>query len=140
MSDAEERQPSQGDGGRNDPEWPTHFPPGCPPTDADSLSGIVYMLVSASPPTPKDMECAMDRDVFKDGPPCERASLSCARNSSHLVQLRSNSKRLRNHVVAVATFQPEHGKIKPTRGPGHYSMWLRAKYLKIGYTMFTVQP
>lgn len=54
-------------------EWPDHFPPGCPPADAHDLSGIVYMLVATDPPTPEDMECAIDRKSFIGKPevfPC----------------------------------------------------------------------
>lgn len=120
-------------------EWPQHFPAGCPPKDADDLSGIVYMLVETDPPTPTDMKCAVDRGSFIGQPECDRASISCARDSQHLRDLRGNSKRLRRHLIANGTFSPEHGKIKQTRGPGHYSMWLRAKYLSIGHTLFKVQ-
>lgn len=120
-------------------EWPAHFPPCCPPSDAQALSGVVYMLVGSSPPTPKDMECAMDRGSFRGKPECLRASLSCARDPEHLRQLRANAPRLAKHLVAAAKLRAEHGKIKQTGAAAHYSMWLRAKYLSIGHAQFAVQ-
>lgn len=119
-------------------EWPVHFPPGCPPADAADLSGVIYMLVETNPPTERDMKCASDRGSFRNKPECLRASLSCARDVEHLKEVCANSPRLANHHVASATFQPQHGKIKQTGAPGHHSMWLRAKYLAIGHTMFRV--
>lgn len=119
-------------------EWPDHFPPGCPPADAHDLSGIVYMLVATDPPTAEDMECAIDRKSFIGKPECLRASLSCARDAEHLVSARANSKRLRNHMVAKAELKAEHGKIKQTGAPEHYSMWLRAAHLAVGHLLFKV--
>lgn len=123
-----------------DPEWPSHFPADCPPQDAVDLSGSVYLLVATNPPTATDMECAIDRGSFLNSPQCQRASLSCARTPEHLYELRRGVKRLRNHLVAGGQFQSAHGKIKQTGAPGHYSMWLRAKYLQMGHTLFKVIP
>lgn len=82
----------------------------------------------------------MDRDTHKKGAPCLRASLSCAREEMHLQELREGVPRLRNHLIGAAELQPEHGKIKQTGRQGHYSMWLRAQWLKIGHTLFEVHP
>lgn len=131
-------QAKQG-GTQGSPEWPTHFPPGCPPKDADDLSGTVYMLVETNPPTPKDMQCAVERKTFIGKPECGRASLSCARDSDHLRDLRGNSKRLRRHHIAGGVFNAGHGKIQQTGSAGHYSVWLRAAVLSIGHTLFSVQ-
>lgn len=121
-----------------EPEWPAHFPPACPPRDAEDLRGTVYMLVATDPPTPTDMECAIDRRTFIGKPECARASLSCARDPEHLADLRRNSKRMRNFLIASAAFSAEHGKIMQTGGPEHYSMWLRRHALSVAHTMFTV--
>ena len=123
-----------------DLEWPAHFPADCPPQDADALSGMVYMLVATDPPTARDMECAMDRGSYKNDSPCLRAALSCARSRNHLEELRERFPRLRKHAIGAAPLAPEHGKIKQTRGHGHYSMWLRAKHLRVGHTLFQVDP
>jgi hypothetical protein len=117
-----------------------HFPAGCPPKDADDLGGTVYLLVETNPPTAKDMECAIDRGSFVGKCECQRASLSCARDSDHLRALRGTSKRLRRHLIAKGALNAEHGKIKQTGGAGHYSMWLRTKWLSVGHTLFRVQP
>lgn len=103
-------------------EWPSHFPPACPPADAEDLSGIVYMLIASDPPTPKDMECAIERRSCIGKPECLRASLSCNRDLGHLEQSRLVSPRLKDHIIGVAKLEPEHGKIKQTGKQGHYSM------------------
>jgi len=121
-------------------DWPSHFPADCPPDDANALDGNVYMLVETDPPTPKDTECAMDRGSHPNKPSCVRAALSCARSRDHLEELQREVPRLRRHVVAVAALGPEHGKIKQTGREDHYSMWMRAKYLHIGHTLFKVHP
>jgi hypothetical protein len=84
------------------------------------------------------MECAIDRGSFKGQDECLRASISCAREPEHLRQLRSNSKRLRHHFIAVAHLLPQHGKIAQTGGPGHYSLWLRSDVLPTAHTLFKV--
>jgi hypothetical protein len=121
-------------------EWPAHFPTGCPPKDADELSGTVYLLVATDPPTPQDMECAIDRNSFVGHSQCERASLSCARDTEQLHSLRKNVKRLRRYLIAKGLLKSEHGMIKQTGSAGHYSMWLRTNALIVGHTLFKVQP
>lgn len=98
------------------------------------------MLVKTEPPTANDMECAMDRGTHTSKPPCWRAALSCARSRDHLEELRQGLAHFRSRVVAVAVLGPEHGKIKQTGRDGHYSVWLRARYLHIGHTLFKVHP
>ncbi len=116
-------------------EWPPHVPASCPPPDAADVAGEVALLVATDPPSPTDMECAIDRGSFKGQDECLRAAISCARERGHLLQLRSNSKRLRNHHVAVADLAPRHGKIARTGGPGHFSLWLRAGVLPTAHTL-----
>lgn len=123
-----------------DPEWPLHFPSSCPPSDANDLNGAVYMLVATDPPTAKDMECAIDRKTFRNKPECLRASLSCTFDPDHLSELRDNVPRLAAHMIASGNLEPKHGKIMQTGAPLHQSMWLRAKYLTVGHTMFKVRP
>ena len=119
-------------------EWPSHVPVGCPPPDAADLSGTVFMLVATDPPTPRDMVCAMERHSFRNKPPCLRAALSCARDAEHLRELRQGVPRLAKHLVARAALTTEHGKIKQTGRQGHYSMWLRARYLGTVHSLFEV--
>lgn len=134
MSDEGVTEPLQSE----EPEWPPHFPKCCPPADAADLSGTVLLLVATDPPTDTDFECAIDRNSFLGKDECQRASISCGRERNHLTSLRANSKRLRNHLIAVAELLPEHGKIAQTGGPGHYSMWLRAKILRTAHNLFMV--
>lgn len=119
-------------------EWPDHFPACCPPADADDLSGDVLVLVAADPPGRGDFASAAERGVFKDADPCLRAGMSCAREQGHLVDLRRNTRRLRNHKIACAALTGEHGKIKKTLGAGHYTMWLRRHALDAAPSLFRV--
>jgi hypothetical protein len=98
------------------------------------------MFVATSPPTREDTKSAKDRGSHKEHPECERVSLSCALSAKHLAEIRPlpQMKRLRNHKIAQATFRPEHGRIKKTLGPGHYSMWLRESVLSVAHEMFQV--
>jgi hypothetical protein len=98
------------------------------------------MLVASDPPTANDMKCAMDRGSHPNKPPCLRAALSCARSRGHLEELRQEVPRLRSHVIAGAVLGPEHGKIQQTGREDHHSIWLCARYLRIGHTLFTVHP
>lgn len=122
------------------PEWPAHYPTRCPPNDAVDLNHTVFMLVATNPATSEDTRSAKDRDSHKNHPECERVSLSCALSALHLSEIRPlpRMKRLRDHLIASATFAPAHGKIKQTLGPGHYSMWLRASALSVAHTLFKV--
>jgi hypothetical protein len=119
-------------------EWPSHFPAGCPPNDAADLDGVVYMLVATNPSTADDFKCARDRGTFRNKPECLRASLSCALDADHLNEVREASPRLANHITACAALNADHGKIKQTGKPGHYSMWLRERHLSIGHELFKV--
>lgn len=82
----------------------------------------------------------MDRGTHKNSDPCERAALSCARDIEHLKELRQSVPRLKRHLIGAAKLESRHGKIKQTGRQGHYSLWLRAKYLTVGHTLFEVRP
>lgn len=120
------------------PEWPRHFPPGCPPTDAHDLAGLVLYLVGSSPPTSEDFESAAERGAFPDAPDCHRAALSCGLTLDYITKLRDDVPRLRSKMIAQANLQPEHGKLKQTGKPGHHSMWLRAAALSSAPALFEV--
>ncbi len=120
------------------PEWPEHFPPGCPPADARDLADPVLYLVSSNPPVAKDFESAAQRGAFPGAPACERAALSCGLTLTYIAALRKSVPRLRSMMIAQALLHAEHGKLKPTGKPGHHSMWLRAAALGMAPSLFEV--
>lgn len=119
-------------------EWPAHFPDGCPPVEADDLAGNILYLVGSNPPTADDFRSAAERGAFPDGPPCERAALSCGVARDSMDRLRKAVPRLRAMRIAQASLQPQHGKLRQTGRPGHHSMWLRAYALQAAPSLFTV--
>lgn len=120
------------------PEWPAHFPPGCPPADARDLDGPVLYLVSSNPPVAKDFESAAQRGAYPGAPACERAALSCGLTLDYITTLRKAVPRLRPMMIAQALLGAECGKLKQTGKPGHHSMWLRAAALERAPSLFKV--
>lgn len=118
-------------------EWPKHFPATCPPADADAVTGPVFRLVKSDPPSTDDMKSYLELGRAGPGRECQRAGLSCATNQQHLEEL-TKLPRFRGQKVAVATFLPEHGKLKQTGAAGHYTLWLRARVLHEASNLFRV--
>ena len=58
-----------------EPEWPEHFPPGCPDSDAPAANGSVYHYVWQD--AGRDYKSAYELGVYPKGPPCQRTTLSC---------------------------------------------------------------
>lgn len=124
------------------PEWPKHFPPGCPPTDARPVNEDVYRLVVNDPPTAEDMESYLEQGKALTAPPAERAGLSCALTRDYLeTLLELPTFRGGQHKIAVASLKPIHGKIRRTRPKRpHHDLWLRTAHLKAAPSLFKVQP
>jgi hypothetical protein len=108
-------------------EWPAHFPDGCPDANTpDCDSGVFRLIRNAN-----DWMSASERERYPDEPECLRASLSCYIDYDHTVRMRAIMKgRYGSAVMVRADLTPSHGKMMATRGLGHYSVWLRAKYLE----------
>jgi hypothetical protein len=119
------------------PEWPSFFPPTCPPADAEPASGEVFMLIHV-PPQPKDFDSHVERRIQVHDRPCQRSSLSVGRTAKWCEQTRLVSPGLREKVVHKATLEPKHGVIKQTNRPGHYSLWIRSAWRKTVFAEFKV--
>lgn len=127
-------------GSEPEPEWPVHFPPDYPPVDTLELDHEIFYLVANHPPRQQDFLSAMERYVYLRHPPCERAALSCGIDRCYIEELRNAVPRLRSMLIAHATLEPEHGRIKQTGRPGHHSMWLRHTALADAPRLFEVVP
>jgi hypothetical protein len=102
-----------------EPEWPSHFPArGCPPNDAVPVQGRVYRRCGSGD---GDWKSAAERGAFKNKPAAIRAALS---SYLDLELLREKVAVHEEWWIAFADLAAEHGKIKQTEGPGHYSLWL----------------
>ncbi len=108
-------------------QWPTHFPPCCPPGDAEDLNGDLFYLAH-EPPEDEDYCSAKELGSHPKGDVCERASLSCWITAS-IPEAITNMPRHRGKAVLRATFHASDGKFKPTgknAALGHRSTWFCA--------------
>jgi len=123
----------------SDPEWPGHFPVGCPESCArEDVTGDVYRLVR-NPRSPQDSTSWLEQGRHDQrSTDCERAALSCCRSLTDIQDLRRTTRRFRDRKIAKGELRSEHGKIAKTAGPGHYSLWLRFAALRIHDELFQV--
>lgn len=118
-----------------EPEWPPHFPEGCPGTRSDA-KGEVYRFVKNDPPKASDVESHVEKQL---GTGCEAAALSCNVSLDAVRAVRANIPRRKKQKVAKASLTPRHGKLEQTGDdPGHYDLWLRYSFWKSAHELFTV--
>jgi hypothetical protein len=111
--------------------WPSFFPPECPPLESKDASEEVFRLVSSDPPSPSDFVSHAQRNAKKWGGNCEASGLSVFKAKSDVsrilrrVQGMANRNRAIGDLIASATLSPEAGKIRPTPrdGNSHYTWW-----------------
>ena len=110
-----------------EPIWPEHFGPCCPPDDASDLDGELFYLAHV-PVEPEDFLSAKEMGFFKNADPCERAALSCW-STAEIPSDLHNLPRHKAKRVLKATFASADGKFKPTgsnAARGHRSAWFRS--------------
>ena len=117
------------------PEWPPHFPVGCPGDDTEPVSGDVYRLVRNE----RDWQSWKGRGL-RDGNDCVLSSLSCRRTLKDAQDFRRSMVRYRNASIVHGVLTPEHGRIKQTGDPPHFSLWLRMVHLLAHATLFSTVP
>lgn len=113
-------------------EWAEPLPEECPPQEArDPEDEVFYRLVD-EPTRPKQSDFFSPRKLkpqrnFKDASLCETLGLSVF---STIDACRKVGKLagLRDKQVAEVTLPPECGVVLQTRGPKHYSWWLKAAF------------
>lgn len=111
--------------------WAEPLPEDCPPSEAwEPDNEVYYRLIDGYPPTPRDffsVRKLKPKRNFRDASECETLGLSVfndigtCRNAGKLAGLQHKQ-------VAKVTLPPECGAVLQTRGPRHYSWWLKADF------------
>lgn len=112
--------------------WAEPLPDGCPPPEArEPENEVYYRLVDDSvSPKPKDFfstrKLKPDRN-FGDVSECETLGLSVF-DTLDACRGAGKLRGLRHKQVAKVTLTPKCGVVLQTRGPAHYSWWLKAAF------------
>jgi hypothetical protein len=117
--------------------FPSDWPEGCPPEDAQPARGEVFTCCRTNPPGEMDFRTAYERGYRPDGDQCQRCGLSVSLTRSDAEAIKELFPR-KNKFIVVAKLHPEHGRLKPTPGPGntHHTLW---KYENASFhTLFQV--
>ena len=101
--------------------FPTDWPTGCPPADAEDANGEFYRIVKADPLRADDFLSYHEMGIAR-GDPILRFGLSLFRLRSD-AELASRTFRNLGKVIAQCELQEEHGKIKQTGRPTHTTWW-----------------
>ena len=110
--------------------WPSFFPPKCPPLEAKDASEEVFRLVYSDPHR-RAILCLTRRETPRNGGNCEASGLSVFKAKSDVlrivrrVQGMANRNRAFGDLIASAKLSPEAGKIMPTPrdGNSHHTWW-----------------
>jgi hypothetical protein len=112
--------------------WPSFFPPQCPPSDAMDASAEVFRLVSSNPPTVSDFECWAQRHPKKWMGNCKASGLSVFTAKSDALQLvrRVPGMLAPGTLIASASLSSEAGKLMHTsrNGNSHHTWWAPAGF------------
>lgn len=133
MNDADDVQVAAAPEPRKSPQesavrWPAHIQsiPQCPPSDALPASGTLYRRRDdgLSRKERYDNE-GKGHKLKKDI--CQCAALSCYDDLTLLREILKVHEGWSDGGIVQAKLAHEHGLIKKTNGPGHYSLWLNAQ-------------
>ena len=109
--------------------FPNHYPPDCPPGDAEEATGVVYRVTRSDPPTPDDFLSFNELGVRlrKDTPfaRCQSRGLSVFRSLADARHLLLAIPATGDYI-AEGTLTPERGRTKLTPvhvRPTHTTWW-----------------
>lgn len=113
--------------------WPTYYPPGVPPVDAVDTKGTFYRLVKVLPPqrdcfASTHEECPNRHRSPRLSPEDKINVYGASFYDNHIAAAEVKEKfanALGNRLVAKGELKEYMGKMKKTRGPSHYTMWLK---------------
>jgi hypothetical protein len=112
--------------------WPSFFPPQCPPLEARDASAEVFRLVSSNPAAASDFESLAQRRPQKWGSNCKASGLSVFTAKSDALQLmrRVPGMSAPGKVIASANLSLEAGKLMhtPRDGNSHHTWWAPAGF------------
>jgi len=109
--------------------WPSFFPPLCPPSEAKDALAEVFRLVSSNPPAVSDFESYAQKNPKKWGDNCKACGLSVFTAKSDALQLLRRVPGIGN-LIATANLSPEAGKLihTPRYGDSHHTWWSPAGF------------
>ena len=105
--------------------FPSAWPQGCPPENAEAASGELFRVAKTNPPSAEDFKSHEELGKKSTGPQCLRVGLSLFQtidDAEHLTQLFPKLGR----YVLRGQLQPHHGVTKLTpsnRYPTHTTWW-----------------
>jgi hypothetical protein len=116
--------------------WPSFFPPQCPPSEAKDASAEVFRLVRSNPPSVSDFESWAQRNPKKWMGNCEASGLSVFTAKSDALRLvrrvqgMVRGKSAPGDLIASANLSPEAGKLMhtPRDGNSHHTWWAPAGF------------
>lgn len=105
--------------------FPTTWPHGCPPADAEAASGELFRVAKTHPPSAEDFKSHAELGKKSLGPQCLRVGLSLFRSLDDAEHLTLLFPKLGRHVLR-GRLQAHHGVTKLTpsnRHPSHTTWW-----------------
>lgn len=113
-------------------DWPSFFPPQCPPSEAKDASAEVFRLVSWDPPAVSDFVSWAQRHPKKWMGNCKASGLSVFTMKSDALRLarRVPGMSAPGDFIASANLSPEAGKLmhSPRDGNSHHTWWAPAGF------------
>ena len=105
-------------------EWPDHFPPSCPPSEAESQNHEVYRVVFNDPPQLVDFLSSTVRHPHPwptQAEQCKACGISVWLNEMKATGL---LRRFQGGMVAKGNISPDVGVSLKTCGRGHITWWI----------------
>src|SRR5947207_2080016 len=108
--------------------WPSFFPPKCPPVAAKDASAEVFRLVCSNPPLVTDFQCWAQRHPKKWMGNCKASGLSVFTAKSDALRLLRRVPGMASppgSFIASASLSPDAGKLMRTVGGdnSHHTWW-----------------
>jgi hypothetical protein len=112
--------------------WPSFFPPQCPPLEAKDASAEVFRLVSSNPPAVSDFESWAQRHPKKWMGNCKASGLSVFTAKADALRLirRVPGMLAPGDLIASANLSPVAGKLMhtPRDRNSHHTWWAPAGF------------
>jgi hypothetical protein len=110
------------------PTYHPELPPGCPPNDAETMTGTIYRRVPRHPHviTNADFYSSKEKHDPKTDRLCQRWGTSIWIDIAHLKHDLNAVAYLRNYRFVAVNIEPRHGVIKKTHSDTfveHRTFW-----------------
>lgn len=106
-------------------KYPDHFPPGCPPDDAEPASGEVYRVVRKTTPDNDDFMTQHEMNRMHRACQCLRRGISVTSEIEDAFHLMRTVSGVGDYIVKKQ-LSPQDGVMKPTpmkERPSHVTWW-----------------